>query len=62
MSDYTNPYKRVPEMTLREHYAGLAMQALISQVPRTEVAKHALRLADRLINELNKKQMCDPDA
>ncbi len=48
-------------MTLREHFAGMAMQGLVAhygykEAPATnarEIAQWALKLADSLIHELN---------
>lgn len=47
-------------ITKREHFAGLAMQGLLSNSSQTDttdfewVAKHAVGYADALIEELNK--------
>lgn len=46
------------EMTLREHYAGLAMQALLpkSEIYLNQTMEFAVESADALITELNKKE------
>ncbi len=42
-------------MTMREHFASLAMQGLVTKFSSSEiVAKTAVRMADALIAELNK--------
>ncbi len=40
-------------MTMREHYSGLAMQALSSRLEPESAAKRAVRYADALIKALN---------
>lgn len=50
-----------PGLTIRQYYAGLAMQAILSNSiiyvagSPEGMAKEALRCADALINELNKE-------
>jgi len=52
------PTKMASEATLREHYAGLAMQALVSN---PNVGRHvvvvdlAVKIADQLIAQLNER-------
>jgi hypothetical protein len=47
-----------PGMTLREHYAGLAMQGLLAggRFGETEVCDRAINYADELIRVLSKAQ------
>lgn len=48
-----------PGMTMREYYAGLAMQGLIQSMDDTTpfevIARDAVEAADALIEEMNKK-------
>lgn len=50
---------RLQGMTLREHYAGLAMQGILSntnhQWPLEDVVKYSVEYADALIDQLNKE-------
>ena len=49
----------IPGMTLRQHYAGLAMQALLTGHARDQLINHnaiayeAVEMADELIGEVN---------
>lgn len=49
-----------PGMTLRQYYAGLAMQGLLAlhgnDVEPTSIARYAARRADALLDELAKEQ------
>ena len=49
----------IPDMTLREYYAGLALQGLLSRpidLKRHEFAQASVELADELIEALNEKE------
>jgi len=57
MNQPTLPTDTMAAMTIREYYAGLAMQALISNGWNgEEAAKQAVRIADALIKQLNQQQ------
>jgi hypothetical protein len=54
--DTPNYEEHVPGLTKREYFAGLAMQSLASRTGHASyVAKAAVELADKMIEELNKK-------
>ena len=65
--DRTHGFTPVPEMTLRQHYAGLAMQGIVAGFPHSanepdRCAAFAVQLADHLIAALNatEKPTCIP--
>jgi len=58
----TNTVKSTPGITLREHYAGLAMQGLCANTEwatssESSIADSSVSQADALIEELNKTQV-----
>jgi hypothetical protein len=53
---------RADNMTLREHFAGLAMQAMLQRMKNKDLkmlSKCAVKIAEDLINELNKSAKKD---
>lgn len=49
------------DLTLREYLAALAMQGLCPSMPAERAAQEAVKCADALIKELDKKNEKDKD-
>lgn len=49
------PGKTIPGITLRQHYAGLAMQGMLTRDGGQHAAKSAVAVADALLAELAKE-------
>ena len=57
-SPHTTPDKRARDMTLREHYAGQILQAILidDDRPESKLTYYSVKLADALVRELRKHQ------